>query len=169
MYGCRRIFFVFLKLYNDFNTENNNISTVQQRHPLTSLKLLLYSKVKVKYTVNGCIRRKRKSSCGYMYMNIRNHRVLAGVCEVTSCVKLFGTKKEVVEVNGVKTEYNQLVAEIDEGCLYSIAKDVLKKAKDDKTIIKIVSILLMNFFKNTNLLIFKRKMETLNIVLLEIF
>lgn len=42
------------------------------------------------------------------------------------------------EVNGVKTEYNQLVAEIDEGCLYSIAKDVLKKAKDDKTIIKIV-------------------------------
>lgn len=42
------------------------------------------------------------------------------------------------EVNGVKTEYNQLIAEIDEGCLYSIAKDVLKKAKDDKTIIKIV-------------------------------
>lgn len=48
-------------------------------------------------------------------------------------------KKDVeCEVNGVKTEYNQLIAEIDEGCLYSIAKDVLKKAKDDKTIIKIV-------------------------------
>lgn len=48
-------------------------------------------------------------------------------------------KKDVeCEVNGVKTEYNQLVAEIDEGCLYSIAKDVLNKAKDDKTIIKIV-------------------------------
>lgn len=47
-------------------------------------------------------------------------------------------KKNVeCEVNGVKTEYNQLVAEIDEGCLYSIAKDVLKKAKNDKTIIKI--------------------------------
>lgn len=42
------------------------------------------------------------------------------------------------EVNGVKTEYNQLIAEIDEGCLYSIAKDILKEAKDDKTIIKIV-------------------------------
>lgn len=48
-------------------------------------------------------------------------------------------KKDVeCEANGIKTEYNQLIAEIDEGCLYSIAKDVLNKAKDDKTIIKIV-------------------------------
>lgn len=42
------------------------------------------------------------------------------------------------EANGVKTEYNKLVAEIDEGALYSICKDVLKEAKKDKTIIKLV-------------------------------
>ncbi|MGN1481209.1 hypothetical protein [Porcipelethomonas sp.] len=42
------------------------------------------------------------------------------------------------EVDGVKTEYNQLTADIDEGCLYQIVKDVLKEARDDKTIINIV-------------------------------
>lgn len=42
------------------------------------------------------------------------------------------------EVNGVKAKYSQLTADIDEGALYGILKDVLKEAKNDKTIIKIV-------------------------------
>ena len=42
------------------------------------------------------------------------------------------------EANGVKTEYNKLVAEVDQGALFSICKDVLKEAKNDKTIIKLV-------------------------------
>lgn len=42
------------------------------------------------------------------------------------------------EANGIKTKYNKLVAEVDEGALYSICKDVLKEAKKDKTIIKLV-------------------------------
>ncbi len=41
-------------------------------------------------------------------------------------------------VNGVKTEYNKLVAEVDMGAVYSIAKDVLKEAKKDKTIINLI-------------------------------
>ncbi len=42
------------------------------------------------------------------------------------------------EVNGVKAEYNVLSADVDEGALFTIAKDVLKEAKNDNTIIKIV-------------------------------
>jgi hypothetical protein len=42
------------------------------------------------------------------------------------------------EVGDVNVKYNKLTAEIDEGCLYNIAKDVLKEAKKDKTIIKLV-------------------------------
>lgn len=42
------------------------------------------------------------------------------------------------EANGIKTEYNKLAAEVDQGALFSICKDVLKEAKNDKTIIKIV-------------------------------
>lgn len=42
------------------------------------------------------------------------------------------------EANGAKTEYNKLAAEVDEGTLFSICKDVLKEAKNDKTIIKLI-------------------------------
>lgn len=42
------------------------------------------------------------------------------------------------KVNGVEMKYNELTADINEGTLYSIIKDVLKEAKKDKTIIKLV-------------------------------
>ena len=42
------------------------------------------------------------------------------------------------EVNGVETTYNKLEANIDQGTVFSIVKDVLKEAKKDKTLIKLV-------------------------------
>ncbi len=42
------------------------------------------------------------------------------------------------KANGAEAKYNMLTADIDQGTLFSIAKDALKEAKKDKTIIKIV-------------------------------
>lgn len=47
-------------------------------------------------------------------------------------------KGEKCEAGGLKTEYNALYADIDTGVAQAIAKDVLKEAKNDKTIIKLV-------------------------------
>lgn len=42
------------------------------------------------------------------------------------------------DVNGEKVKYNKLAANVDQGSLYNICKAVLKEAKKDNTIIKII-------------------------------
>lgn len=42
------------------------------------------------------------------------------------------------EANGVKTKYNKLSVNVDQGTLFSILKDILNEAKSDNTIIKLI-------------------------------